>query len=82
MRVFDILACRGFVLAAHSDALAELFDIGSEVDSWRTAEELEEKVAWYLKNPDTAISIAKRGHERVLKDHTIQIRLRKMLEPK
>lgn len=82
MRVFDILACKGFVLAAHSDALGELFAIGTEIESWRTIDELEEKVSWYLKNPARAAAIAEQGYRRVIKDHTIRNRLRKILSHK
>ena len=79
MRVFDVLACGGFVLAAHCDALAELFEIGQEIDSWRTFEELHDKSTWYLSHPDKAKAIAIRGREKVLNHHTIQQRIQKVL---
>jgi len=78
MRVFDVLACGGFVLAAHCEALAELFHIGLEVDSWKTLEELHEKTTWYLNNPEEAKAIAARGREKVLSHHTIHKRIQKM----
>ena len=65
MRVFDVLACGGFVLAERSSALAELFEIGAEVDCYASADELEAKVAHYLAHPDSARAIARRGREAV-----------------
>lgn len=79
MRVFDVLACGGFVLAAHCEALTDLFEIGQEIDSWRTLEELHDKASWYLTNPERAKAIAARGREKILSHHTIQQRITQML---
>ena len=80
MRVFDVLACGGFVLAAHCDALAELFEIGQEIDSWRTLEELHDKATWYSAHPELARTIAQRGREKILSQHTIRLRVKQMLK--
>jgi len=79
MRVFDALACGGFVLAEHSEPLAEMLDIGSEIESYASLEELLQKVEHYLEHPEEARAIAQRGMERVRRDHTIVGRLRYML---
>jgi len=79
MRVFDVLACGGFLLADPSDALLELFEPGVELETWSTLDELVEKVRWYLEHPDKAAAIGKRGRERVLRDHGLRDRLRPML---
>jgi len=80
MRIFDILACGGFVLAEHSVALEELFEIGDEIESYRTLDELREKVAHYLADPDEARFIAERGRRAVLTRHVIAERVRYMVE--
>lgn len=80
MRIFDVLACGGFVLAEHSKALTELFEVGVEVESYRDLGELKAKVEHYLANPQEARRIAERGREAVLARHTISSRLRVMLE--
>jgi spore maturation protein CgeB len=79
MRIFDILACGGFVLAEHSAALAELFEIGFEVASYRTLAELRQQVVHYLAHPDEARTIAERGRAAVLARHDIPGRVRHML---
>jgi hypothetical protein len=79
MRVFDVLACGGFVLAERSPALAELFDVGTEVDGYSTAEELESKIAHYLAHPAEARAIAQRGRAAVLERHDIDARVGRML---
>lgn len=80
MRVFDICACGGFVLAEHSDALEELFEVGVEVESYRDISELRAKVAHYLAHEGEAREIAARGREAVLERHRIDARVRGMLD--
>lgn len=79
MRVFDIMACGGFVLAEYCPALEELFSIGREVEAYTTLDELVSKAAYYLEHRDRAAEIARSGREAVLGRHTIQARLRQML---
>lgn len=79
MRVYDVLACGGFLLAAHSDELEDLFEVGVEVESWSTRAELVDKVRYYLANPDKADTIARRGHAAVLERHRVDQRVDRML---
>ncbi len=80
MRVFDVLACGGFVIAEWSEALAELFDVGREVEAYRTLEELVAKIDHYSAHRNETGEIAERGRYRVLRDHTIRARVRRMLD--
>lgn len=79
MRVFDVLACGGFVIAERSEALEELFQLGVEVESYQDLTELQTKIEYYLARPDEARTIAERGRQAVLERHTIAQRLRTML---
>ena len=79
MRVFDAMACGGFVLAEHSEALEELFEIGVELDCYRDLDELLAKVEHWLAHPDEAAAIAARGREAILARHTIQQRVVRMI---
>jgi len=36
MRVFDVIAAGGFVLAEYSSSLKEIFVVGSEIETYRT----------------------------------------------
>ncbi len=80
MRVFDVLACGGFCLAEWSEGLDELFVIGEELDTYRSLDELLEKVEhWLERGPEARRAVGAAGRARVLKDHTIEARLRHML---
>lgn len=79
MRVFDVLACGGFLIAEHSADLEELFEVGCELESYRTPAELERKIAHYLAHPDQARGIAAAGLRAVRERHTIRQRVETML---
>ncbi len=79
MRIFDIMACGGFVLAEYSHELGEIFEIGKEVETYRTLDELISKAAYYLAHRDEALEIARLGREAVRKNHTISMRVNHML---
>jgi spore maturation protein CgeB len=80
MRVFDVMACGGFVLTERNDALLELFTEGVELDCYTSLQELLDKVEHYSARPDEAAAIAARGYEAVLANHTISGRVAIMLE--
>lgn len=73
-RVFDAPAAGAFVLTDYKEALYELF-APDEVVTFRTLEEAREKLAYYLKYPETRRRVATRARERVLAQHTYGHRL-------
>jgi spore maturation protein CgeB len=81
MRVFDAMACGAFVLAEYSDALADAFEIGVELDAYRTLQELLEKTEYWLENADERATVAARGLAAVRERHSIRGRIEHMLEP-
>ncbi|MFT5286756.1 MAG: hypothetical protein ACI8TQ_002928 [Planctomycetota bacterium] len=80
MRVFDILACSGFALVEHNSMLEELFELGVELECYRTLAECREKVEYYLAHPERARQIAERGLQAVSTKHNFAQRVRQMLK--
>lgn len=80
MRVFDILACGGFVIAEYSPDLEELFEIGKEVETFHTFNELVDKATYYLNEKDKALQIATQGQKKVVEKYTISTRINYILE--
>jgi len=68
-RVFDVPASGAFLLTDYKEALWEVFS-REEVVTFATIEEAQEKVAYYLKYPETRLRVAARARERVLSQHT------------
>ncbi|MEO0652928.1 MAG: glycosyltransferase, partial [Planctomycetota bacterium] len=81
MRVFDVLACGGFALVEHSPALEELFEVGVELDAYRSVDELHAKVEHWLAHPEERRAVAQRGLQAVRERHAMQARLEGLLAP-
>lgn len=74
LRLFDVMACGGFLLTEHRPFVETLFRIGEELDTFRTPAELREKVDYYLAHPDRRRQIARAGQERVWREHRFRNR--------
>jgi spore maturation protein CgeB len=79
MRVFDVLACGGFLLAEHSADLERCFDVGTEVESYQTLAELQAKARHFLDHPKEAAKVAEAGRRAVLERHSMPQRLDSIL---
>lgn len=79
-RAFEITAAGGFMLCAHTSELPELFRIGEECDSFRTENELFEKIEFYRAHPERAAEIALAGQRRTFSEHLFSHRIRTILD--
>lgn len=80
VRDLAIPASGGFLLTDHVAGIEELFDLGREIDTWRTLDELKEKVAWWLAHDRERRQAAARGQERALREHGAQTFAQKLIE--
>lgn len=80
LRIFDIMGCGGFLMTNYQAELADLFEIGVDLEAYGSMEELVEKCAFYLEHEDVRAKIARTGYEKVLKYHTYQNRIMEMLK--
>lgn len=69
-RHFEVPACGGFLLTDYSPDLEEYYQVGKEVDCYRSFEEMADKIRYYLAHDKEREAIAKAGHERTLREHT------------
>ncbi len=79
IRIFDSLACGGFVLTDWRDDLSRLFDPDEGFAVFETKAELREMAEHYLAHPEERAAIARRGRDAVLARHTYRHRLETML---
>lgn len=75
LRLFEALAAGCFLLTDDCEEVAALFEVGVEIEVFKNATELKEKVAYYLAHPAEREAIAKRGHAKFLKYYTWQARI-------
>ena len=80
LRVWDILGCGGFLLTNFQAEIPEYFEIGKDLETYESMEELEQKVQYYLTHEEDRIEIAIRGYEKVAIHHTYELRIAEMIK--
>ena len=78
-RVFDIMACGGFVVTNHQSELDAYFRKGTDLEVFETLQELDEIVDYYLHHEKERIQIAMNGYKKVVSHHTYQQRAQTIL---
>ncbi len=74
MRLFEATGVGVCLLTDWRPNLGELFDVDHEVVVYRSPAECVEKARWLLAHPAERAKIAQAGQQRVLRDHTYQVR--------
>lgn len=80
LRVWDILAVGGFCLTNYQPELEEYFEIGKDLEVYHNLQELEKKIAYYLKHEDQRVQIAISGYKKVREKHSLQARMTRVLD--
>lgn len=80
LRIFDLMACGGFVLSNYQAEIPELFVPDEDIVLYDSIPDMLDKIAYYLSHDDVRKQIAKNGYEKVRRYHTYDLRLRAMLE--
>lgn len=78
-RIWDIMGAGGFVISNYQTELPEHFELGTEIETYGSLEELEEKCNYYLTHDDIRQKIAEKGYEKVKRYHTYEVRIKEML---
>lgn len=68
-RPIEIALCGGFVLTEYAPGIDKMFEIGKEIDVFRTKGELLDKIRYYLENPQIRQEMAMRAYERAVRDY-------------
>jgi len=79
-RTLVLSACGAFQLVDKREKLPELFNIGEEMITFDSVEDLKEKIDYYLGHPKERKEIAERARRRALKEHTYAHRIKEMVE--
>lgn len=74
MRIFEATGCGVFLLAEHHENISSYFRSGWEIETYRSRDELIDKIRFYLRNPELREAIAARGQRRCLRDHSMEER--------
>ncbi|MFC5653488.1 glycosyltransferase [Paenibacillus solisilvae] len=77
-RTYEIAACGTLQLTDQREDLPHYYRVGLELDTFKTAEELQSKMAYYLKHEDERRAMALRGLRRTLQEHTFTTRVQQL----
>lgn len=79
MTLYESTGTGTMLITDYKDNLGELFEIGKEIETYKTKEELLEKINYYLAHEDERKKIAEAGQKKTLKDHTYEIRIKELI---
>ena len=78
VRLFEATGMGTCLITDWKQNITDFFEPGTEIITYRNADDCIEKALYYLKNDDERESIAKAGQIRTLKDHTMAKRMVEM----
>jgi len=70
-RIFEIGACRSFVLSEYYDGYLKFFKKNKEIVMFKNKEELLEKIKYYLENEKERESISYSIYKKIMKKHKL-----------
>lgn len=79
MRLFEATGSGTMLLTDNKVNVGDFFEIGKEIVVYKDASDLVKKIKYYTKHSKERNRIAKAGQDRTLKDHTYELRMKKML---
>lgn len=80
LRIWDVLGCAGFLITNYQAEIPEYFEVGKDLETYESLEELEEKIRYYLSHEEERVEIAINGYEKLKKYHTYEMRLAQMIQ--
>lgn len=80
LRVFDIMACEGFLLSNYQNELSEFFVAGEDFDYYANIDEAIEKIHYYLEHDSIRCEIANNAFKKVSELYNYPRRLEEMFK--
>jgi glycosyltransferase involved in cell wall biosynthesis len=80
MRLYEATGVGALLVTDEGSNLAELFEPGREVVTYRDEDELVERISYFLAHEDEAEAIGQAGKARTLRDHSYATRMRELVE--
>lgn len=80
LRALDIMGAGGFLMSNYQPELAEYFIDGQDIVLFDSPEDMRWKINYYLQHDEERQQIAQNGFEKVKKEFSYDIQLKKMLQ--
>lgn len=78
-RTFELASAGAFQLVDERSHLSELFTDGDDIITFRSRDDLRDKIDYYLRHPEERLKITKKAQARVYREHTYAHRMQEML---
>jgi spore maturation protein CgeB len=78
-RDFEVPMCGGFLITQFNPLLIEFYKLGKEIETYKSLEELDKKIKFYLKNDKAREKVALAGYRRAQKYHKYTDRFKYIL---
>lgn len=75
LRAFDIMGSRGFLLTNYQEDFGDCFIPGEDFVYFTDAEDMMDKIEYYLSHDQERAEIAQHGYEQILQYHTYEHRI-------
>ena len=79
-RLFELPGNGVMQISDGGEYLSDFFEVGSEIVGYETADELIDKLHYYLLHDEERQAIALRGYQRVMRSHRLAQRMREAAE--
>ena len=78
-RVFDVPACKSFLISDYKKELEDLFDIGKEIIVFHDMQDLKNKLIYY-SDEKKRLPVIEDGFSRIMNNHTYRHRMQEVLK--
>ena len=79
-RMYTAVGCGAFYMCQYVEGIEEVLEPDSEIVTFRSEEEMIEKIIYYLRHDDVRVKIAEAGQRKVLEKHTYEVRMRQLIK--
>lgn len=80
LRMIEVPSVKSLLLTEYTSGLEDLYEINKEIITFKSEEEMVEKIKFLLNNEKICEKIAEAGYKRFLNDHESKIRLANVLK--
>ena len=80
LRAYDIMGCGGFLLTNFQEDFLRFFVPGEDFVYYESRQDLMEKIGYYLLHEEERRQIAECAHDKIMREHTYDIRVSQILE--
>lgn len=79
-RIFEVSGCGGFQLSYFVEGLANCYEIDREIAVYADADDMVEKIKYYLEHEELRETMAEAAYKRTMRDHTYAQRFQIVFE--